>query len=160
VGKTLRFVLLAGLALACASFGFGQQVVEDAIRERVKQYVAAYNAGYADAAAAIYAVDGTHTYALGITHRGRAEIAKGLREQLAGFQKGTKIAIDPLHIRALSADVAVEEASFTLGGLKDPSGRVLSPIDGLCLAVYQRQGQEWFAQAVQCMVPPPPPVQK
>jgi len=160
MGRILRLASLVGLALACASLGFGQQAVEDAIRERVKQYVAAYNAGDADAVAAIYAVDGTHTYALGFTHRGRTEISKGLKELLAGPQKGTKIAIDPLHIRPLSADVAVEEASFTLAGLKDPAGAVLPPIDGLCLAVYQRQGEQWFAAAVQCMVPPSLPAQK
>lgn len=160
MGRLLRLVSLVGLALACASSGFGQQAVEDAIRQRVKQYVTAYNAGDADAVAAIYAVDGTHTYALGLTHRGRVEIAKGLAEGLGGPLKGTQMAIDPLHIRALSADVAVEEASFTLAGLKGPAGAVLPPIDGLCLAVYQRQGEEWFAAAVQCMVPPPPPAQK
>jgi uncharacterized protein (TIGR02246 family) len=160
VSRPLRLVSLVGLALACASFGFSQQAVENAIRQRVKQYVAAYNAGDADAVAAIYAVDGTHTYALGFTHRGRTEIAKGLAEMLGGPLKGTRMAIDPLHIRALSADVAVEEASFTLGGLKDADGATLPPIDGLCLAVYQRQGEEWFAAAVQCMVPPPPPAQQ
>ncbi len=54
-------------------------VVEAALRERVRQCEAAYNAGEAEAIAAIYAVDGTHTYALGFTHRGRHEIANGRR---------------------------------------------------------------------------------
>jgi hypothetical protein len=30
-------------------------------------------------------------------------------------------------------------------------------VKGLCLGVYQKQGQRWFAAAVQCFVPPPPP---
>ena len=131
--------------------------IEVAIRARVRQYEAAYNAGDADAVAAIYAVDGTHTYALGFTHRGRHEIANGLRELLAGPLKGTRITLNPLHIRAVSEQVAVEEAAFSLAGLKEPGGTDLAPVTGLCLGVYQKQGDLWFAVAVQCMVPPPGP---
>jgi uncharacterized protein (TIGR02246 family) len=130
--------------------------IEQAIRDRVRQFEAAHNAGDAEAVAAIYAVDGTHTYALGITHRGRAEIAQGLREQFAGPMKGTRISITPLHIRPLSSDVAVEEASFSLSGLRDPSGKALPPVEGLCLGIHQKIGEQWYAAAVQCMVPPPP----
>ncbi len=157
MNKLKRVVPFAALTLLCAGLALGQDSAETAVRERVKQYVLAYNAGDADAIAAIYAVDGTHTYALGFTHRGRVEIAKGLKEQFSGPMKGTQIAITPLHIRALSSDVAVEEASFTVTGLKGPGGVELPPINGLCLGVYQKQGKEWFAAAVQCMVPPPPP---
>jgi uncharacterized protein (TIGR02246 family) len=148
-------VPLAALAFVVACRPVSQPAVEAAIRERVQQYVTAYNAGDADAVAAIYAVDGTHTYALGFTHRGRVEIANGVKEQLAGPLKGTRIAINPLHIRALSATVAVEEASFSLSGLKGPGGTDLPPVAGLCLGVYQQQGGVWYAAAVQCMVPPP-----
>jgi len=148
-------VPLAGLAFVGACRPVDQQSAEAAIRERVRQYETAYNAGDADAVAAIYAVDGTHTYALGFTHRGRLEIANGLKEQFAGPFRGTRIAINPLHVRALSANVAVEEASFSLSGLKGPGGTDLPPVTGLCLGVYQKLGGLWFAAAVQCMVPPP-----
>jgi uncharacterized protein (TIGR02246 family) len=148
-------VPLAALALVCASGALSQESVETAIRERVKQYESAYNAGDADAVAAIYTVDGTHTYVLGFTHRGRLEIASGLKALFSGPFKGTRIAINPLHIRALSPDVAVEEASFSVTGLKEPSGTALPPVTGFCLGVYQRHGHLWFAAAVQCMVPPP-----
>jgi uncharacterized protein (TIGR02246 family) len=131
--------------------------IEEAVQDRVRQYEAAHNAGDADAAAAIYAVDGTHTYALGMTHRGQIEIAEGLREQFAGPMKGTRISITPLRIRPITSDVAVEEASFLLSGLRDPSGTALPPVNGLCLGVYQKTGEQWYAVAVQCMVPPPPP---
>jgi len=150
-------VSLAGLAFVGACRSSSQQSVDAAVRERVRQFETAYNAGDADAVAAIYAVDGTHTYALGFTHRGRLEIANGLREMFAGPFKGTRLTITPVHIRALSTDVAVEEASFSLNGLKGPGGADLPPVTGLCAGVYQRQGNLWFAAAVQCMVPPPAP---
>jgi uncharacterized protein (TIGR02246 family) len=159
MNKAFSIILLAVLTLACASAAFGKDSVETEVRERVKQYVLAYNAGDADAVAAIYAENGTHTYALGFTHRGRIEISKGLKEQLSGPMKSTRIAITPLHIRVLSADIAVEEASFSLTGLKGPGGAELPPVNGFCLGVYQKMGNQWFAVAVQCMVPPPPPPQ-
>ena len=93
--------------------------------------------------------------ALGLTHHGRQEIANGLREMLGVPLKGTQSTINPLHIRALSPAVAVDEASFSLAGLKEPGGRELSSVSGLCLSVFQQQGDVWFAAAVQCMVPPP-----
>ena len=155
--RTCLVVPFAALALGCASGALDQEPVETAIRERVKQYEAAYNAGDADAVAAIYATDGTHTYALGFTHHGRLEIAQGLKEQFAGPMKGTRIALSPLRIRALSPTIAVEEASFALTGLKDPTGTELPRITGLCQGVYQKEGDQWFAAAVQCLVPPPAP---
>ena len=158
--RTLLVALFGVMALVSAVAAFGQKSVEAEVRERVKQYEMAYNAGDAEAVAAIYAVDGTHTYALGFTHRGRLEIAKGLKEQFAGLMKGTRISIAPLHIRALSAEVAVEEASFSLTGLKGPGGSAVPPVNGFCLGIYQKQGNQWFAVAVQCMVPPPPPPAK
>jgi uncharacterized protein (TIGR02246 family) len=160
VHNPLLAVMVIALTVVCTEAALGQKSVEDAVRERVKQYESAYNAGDADAVAAIYAVSGTHTYALGFTHRGRREIAQGLKEQFAGPMKGTRIAITPLHIRPLSSLVAVEEASFSISGLRDPGGTALPPVNGFCLGVYQKEGDQWYAVAVQCMVPPPPPQAK
>jgi len=105
-------VPIAALAPVCASPALSQDSVEIAIRERVKQHESAYNSGDAEAVAAIYAVNGTHTYALGFTHRGRLEIANGLKQQFAGPMKGTRIAITQLHIRARTPHVAVEKGPF------------------------------------------------
>jgi uncharacterized protein (TIGR02246 family) len=127
------------------------------IRARVREYTAAYNRGDAAGVAGIYAEDGTHTYALGFTHRGRAEIEAGLRGMFAGPFKGTLMQITPECIRAISDGVAIEEASFILTGLRTPDGVEMGPLRGLCLGVYQKQGDQWFAAAVQCLVPPPAP---
>lgn len=148
-------VSMVGVAMVSANNAFGQESVEAAIRERVKEYETAYNGGDAEALGAIYAVDGTHTYALGFTHRGRTEITNGLREQFAGPLKGTSMTIKPLHIREVGPGVAVEEAEFTMRGVRSPAGEEVPPFDGLCLVVYVQRGAEWFVAAAQCMVPPP-----
>lgn len=147
---------LAALGMGVLGLTPAQAPEEDAIRARVKEYVAAYNRGDAKGVAAIYSQDGTHTYALGFTHRGRPEIEKGLGNLLAGPWKGTQIQITPERIRLLGEAVAVEEATFVLSGLKMAAGVQAGGVKGLCLAVYRKQGQRWFAAAVQCMVPPPP----
>ena len=86
-----------------------------AIRERVKQYESAYNSGDGDAVAAIYAVNGTHTYALGFTHRGRLEIGKGLKEQFAGpMRSGTS----PVSGSTGNGRVALDIMCHHLGGSK------------------------------------------
>ena len=136
---------------------WAQETPEVAIREAVQKYVLAFNAHNADAAAALYTADGTHTYALGYTHRGRAQIAGGLREQFVGPMRAAKISITTLQIRLLKPDIAVEEESFSLEGLTLPDNRPVPPFRGLCLAVHQRLPEGWRAAAVQCLIPPAPP---
>ncbi len=141
--------------LAAPSPALSQGALEAAIRARSQQYVAAWNRGDAEGAAAVYAEDGTHTYVLGYTHRGRTEIANGLKEMLGGPMKGTQLAIETLRIRQLTPDVALEEEAFTVSGMKAQDGSALPPAKGLCLAVYEKYDQEWLGAAVQCMLPPP-----
>jgi uncharacterized protein (TIGR02246 family) len=127
------------------------------VRARVKEFADAYNRGDATGVAAIYAEDGTHTYAFGITHHGRSEIEAGLRDLFAGPFKGTQMQITPERIRLVADGVAIEEATFVLTALRNPAGAEMGAISGLCLGVYQKLGEQWFAAAVQCFVPPPAP---
>ncbi len=155
MGKAKWITVFLCAWVACSSFVFGEEAVEAAIRQRVGEYQSAYNRGDAKAVAAIYTEDGSHTYALGFTHRGRVEIAAGLEQMFAGAMKGTQIVLTPTKIRAVTTEVAVEEATFEMTGFKTPEGAEVGPLKGLCLAVYKKQGAEWFAVAVQCMMPPP-----
>jgi uncharacterized protein (TIGR02246 family) len=160
MSRIIHVACLAGLVLALAPPAGAQGSAEEAVRARVKQFEAAYNAGDADRLAAIYAEDATHTYAFGVTHVGRSAIAQGLKDQFAGPMKGTRMSITPIRIRPLSQTIAVEEASFNMMGLKDPAGTELPPVGGFCLVVYQQQGSQWFVKAAQCMVPLVPPQPK
>ncbi len=153
--KICLVILMIGFAVSYKTFCQTQKQNEDEIKKRIQEYENAYNRGDAKATAAIYAVDGSHTYANGIINRGRVEIEKGLQASFAGPTKGTQIKITPEVIRFPANDVAVEEASFILTGLKMQDGTAVPPIKGFCLAVYHKQKNEWFAFAIQCMVPPP-----
>ena len=74
---------------------------ETVIRDNAQKYIAAFNAGDADAAAALYTPDGGRTNVLGITLHGRGGIAQDLREMTAG-PWGAKISITTLRIRFLA----------------------------------------------------------
>jgi uncharacterized protein (TIGR02246 family) len=153
----ISMTLLIGFAVSCPDLCFPQEPNQAEIKKRVQEYENAYNNGDAKAVAAIYAVNGSHTYANGITHRGRLEIEKGLFESLAGPMKGTQIKITPEVIQFPANNVAIEDASFILTGLRMQDGAIIPAINGRCLAVYQKLEKEWFALAIQCMVPLPPP---
>lgn len=144
---------LAGISLLLATVASGQETVEQQIRQRVRQYEAAYNAGDADELAAVYAPDGTHTFVFGNTAHGRSEITSAFSAMLAGPAKGSRLAITVHRVRALSADVAVEESSFSMTGIADAAGKPAAPVTGVCLAIYRQTGGQWYAAAIQCMVP-------
>jgi uncharacterized protein (TIGR02246 family) len=156
----LRLLPFASLAILGPHLALAQDSVDAEIRKRVAQYEAFYNAGDGDSLAAIYAPNGSHTDALGVTQHGRAEIASSLKELFSGPFKGSQMALRPLRIRAIAAGVAVEEAAFSVTGIKDPGGATIPPVQGLCLAIYSKVAEQWFAEAVQCMVPPPLPPTK
>ncbi len=147
--------LVAALLMASPAFCQEQPAPPDvAIPDMVHEYVRAFNAGDADAAAATYTPTGSHTYAMGFTHHGRTEIARGLKEMLAGPMKGAQISIKSLRITPLAPTVAVEEEAFSISGLKAPDVQALPEVQGLCLVTHQYLDRQWLAAAVQCMVPP------
>lgn len=150
IAGTVLFVLILSFSAYC----FSQESDKSEIIDRVRELENAYNRGDAKAYAAIYDVNGSHTYANGIIHRGWKEIEEGLIESFAGPMKGTQMKITPEVIKFATDNVAIEEATFVLTGLKMPDGTEVPAIKGICLAVYQKQEKEWFAVAVQCMVPP------
>jgi uncharacterized protein (TIGR02246 family) len=149
-------ILMLWFIVSIPSIILSQETKEDEVRKRIQEFEDAYNKGDAKAVASIYDVNATHTYANGITHRGRIEIQKGLEEMLAGPMKGTQMKLTPDMIRFPAENVAVEEASFLMTGIKMLDGTEVPPIKGFCLAVYHKLENEWFAFSVQCMVPPPP----
>lgn len=152
LGSLLLVVVVPHTTLA-----FPQESDRLAIGRRVGEYEQAFNRGDAAAAAAVYAADGTHTYAFGVTHRGRPAIEQGLREFLAGPMKGTRVSITVDSIRFITGEIAVGEESFVVNGITSADGADVPPLKGRCTSVYRKQGNSWYAVAIQCMVPMSPP---
>ena len=62
---------MIGFIVGIPSIILSQETKEDKIRKRMQEFEDAYNRGDEKAVASIYDVNATHTYANGITHRGR-----------------------------------------------------------------------------------------
>lgn len=156
--RPLRAVAIVLLGLALPAPAFGQEEVEAAIRNLIQQLETGHAAGDAEAVAAIYAPDATHTFATGETVRGRAEIADALAGYFAGPLHETEYAAEILRVWSLSPEIALEQEAFTITGIKGPDGEEMPPLEGRCLVVYHKTGGEWLVEAAQCMVPFQPPV--
>jgi uncharacterized protein (TIGR02246 family) len=150
-------MLAITLVLAGTTFSFAQNPDKDELVKRIQEYAIAYNKGDAKATASLYAVNGYHAYATGITHQGRTQIEQGLSESFEGPMKGTQIILNSDDIRFISSSIAYEHSSFLLSGVKMPDGTAIPTIKGYCLGVYEKQDGVWYALAMQCMVPLTPP---
>lgn len=73
-------ILIIWFIVGIPSIILSQETKEDEVRKRIQEFEGAYNRGDAEAVASIYDVNATHTYANGITHRGRLEIQNGLKK--------------------------------------------------------------------------------
>ncbi len=159
--KTKTFALLLLFLPAFFVTGskpaFAQNPDKDGIFKRVQEYEIAYNKGDAGGAASIYAVDGYHTNASGVTHYGRTEIEQDLKESFEGQMKGTQIKITSEDIRFVSPGIAYENESFLLSGIKMPDGTSIPTVKGYCLGIYEKKDGLWYILAMQCMVPMTPP---
>ena len=145
-------VLTAAPALARAQ---GSTADEAALKDLQKQYDAAWNAGDAAKAAALYADDGTFVDEQGMETRGRAAIEKGFA-QVMSESKGATFAGTVDTIRFIRPDLALVQGTFNVtGGGMPPEG-----FKGHYLAVAAKQGGSWKILAVHNAAMPPPPPKK
>ncbi len=126
---------------------------EVSIRSKVEQYVTAHNNGDAKAAASVYTADGSHTYAVGFTDRGRDAIEQRLAEMFSGPWKGLQLTLAVNTIRFLGPDVAVEDETFEVTGLRGLDGTEMPAVRGVTLIVWVRQRGDWLVAAGQGMIP-------
>ena len=147
------FVLTAVPALARAQ---GSAADEAAIRDLQKQYDAAWNAGDAAKAAAMYADDGTFTDEQGMEHSGgRAALEKGFAQVMSEV-KGATFAGTTDTVRFIRPDLALMQGKFNITG----SGMPPEGFKGHYLAVVAKQGGSWKILTAHMAAMPPPPPQK
>lgn len=131
--------------------------VEASIRARVEQYVEAFNRGDAEGCGAIYAEEGSHTYAMGFTDYGRENVTAHLAELFAGPWQGLQLRLEVKRVIGITPDVAVEHEEWEVSGLADPAGNQLPPLSGLTLITWVLKEGAWFVAAGQAMMPIQPP---
>jgi uncharacterized protein (TIGR02246 family) len=103
---------------------------------------AAWNAGDANAFAALWTEDGTVTSPLGQLTEGRPAIRTDEAAQLAGPMKGTRHKLTVSRVYRPTPDVAVADGEAQISGFHDASGKIQPPLTAKFTSVcIERQGQ-------------------
>jgi uncharacterized protein (TIGR02246 family) len=139
--KTLIILgLLAAVALLLTvNSGEGQAPAandEQAIRQAVAAYAAAFNKGDMAALAAVWAPDAEYVDEAGTITKGRDAIVKQFKQFFTDL-KGSKMALKVTNIRILKGDVALQDGLSTLTG---PDGSVT---EGRFTAVWFKTDGKW-----------------
>jgi len=123
---------------------------EEAIRQAVRSYVAAFNQGDARTVARQWSADGVYVSPSGQRVQGRKAIG---REFAAYFAEttGQRIELGTPTIRFLTADVAVEEGIARVSRTGEP------PAETSYAAIHVKRDGEWKLDSVRETVVPTPP---
>lgn len=108
----------------------------------IADYVAQWAKGDAKALAAMYDTEALSVASDGVS-AGRAAIEKRFADNFAGPWKGTRITMTPGAERQLSADVRIAEGTYTVDGVKDPSGKPAA-VKGRYANTMVRRGGTWL----------------
>ena len=118
--------------------------IDAAVRERLAQSVAAWDAQDAEAFAALYADDATVNISSGASLAGRDQVQQYMAAGFAGPLSGTRGYENPKSVRGLG-DVALvtSESGFSLPGETSvPAQRVRRST-----WVLSRHGEQWLVEA-------------
>jgi uncharacterized protein (TIGR02246 family) len=120
---------------------------EAAIRDILKEEVAAWNKGDADAYSRHFAEDGTFTNLLGMFFQGREAFRERHEQIFHGAYRGSTKQSDIVSLRFVRPDVAIVESLQTVSGFQkllpgtsaDAKGRLRTRL----LQVLVKNGGEW-----------------
>lgn len=122
---------------------------EEGIKKITAEYAAAFNAGDAKKAAALWTTDGEYVDADGEVQTGRAAIEKGLAELFKANQKLTaEVRVES--VRPLGRGTATVEGSVRVKGPGDDAGT-----ESRYTALHVLEDGQWHAASVREWVPDP-----
>ncbi len=120
---------------------------EEAIKERLEEFTAAWNKHDATAMADTWAPDGDLINPFGRVAKGRAEVQKLFTDEHASFMKGTTHKITSSSVRILGADAAILDFDADVTGMKAPDGTDLPPFDVHVTTVMVKKDGKWWIVA-------------
>jgi len=124
---------------------------EQAIRNMVTQFVAAWNKNDAKGLASHFTSDGDLINPAGRIARGSTEVEKLFRDEQSGQFKNTRFRLTVTNIRFLKPDIAVTDLEYEINDMKGP----LSTMKGLVSLVVRKDSSQWLINACRPMVPVP-----
>jgi uncharacterized protein (TIGR02246 family) len=154
ITRIMPFAAAALLAVGLAS----AQSSDPAMDKLAADWTAAFAKGDAKTLAGLYTENAIRVTAEGGKVIGRDAIAKEFATNFAGPWKGATIKINVGAIEHVSADVAVNEGTFEVMGVKGPDGKPL-PITGKYVNTIVKKNGAWLLASNAGVTPPPAPAQ-
>ena len=168
---TRRLVLLTVLVTVSAvSIAAADASDVDAIRQVQQRQADAWNQHDAAAYSALFTADGDVVNILGWWWQGRTAIESKLTNAFAWVFRDSKMAIVDVHVRMLTATLAIAHVQWRMEGAKAPPGAAEPPRQGIQLQVLRKVRDHWLIESIQNtnafpelpfpLGPPPTPIPK
>jgi len=154
ITRLTPFAIAALLAVALAPAS--AQTKDPAMDKLAADWTAAFAKGDAKTLAGLYTENAIRVTAEGGKVIGREAIAKEFATNFAGPWKGATIKINVGAIEQVSADVAVNEGTFEVMGVKGPDGKPL-PIQGKYVNTIVKKNGAWLLASNAGVNPPSAP---
>lgn len=151
----LALALCAGLAVAAApstvsavSAPAPQSSPQDAAGQMMALFMGAWSQGDANGLAHLFAPDGDFISPYGVVARGPVEIERFYADVFAHGYGSSQGGGDIVSVRALSPDIALIDAHWSIAHAKDASGAGRAPEKGTMVAVIGRMTEGWRILAI------------
>lgn len=139
MSAAVAIALLAAAYAAENNQGNGSE--EEAVRQCVESYVAAYNRHDAEAVAALWSESGEWVSPTGEHFKGREAIAKELKA-IFDASEGLRIEVSRPTIRLVTSDVAMEEGTVRVFSAS------AAPSDSTYIAIHVKKDGQWRLDSV------------
>lgn len=118
-----------------------------AIRQRLDEYVAAYNKHDVKGVASFWAKDGDYLNALGQLAMTNSELEKIYTENFSGKLKNAQIKVTVEFLRFITPDIALIDIEIITSGVKNEQGQDLKPYVTHAFCVLSKTDGKWFINA-------------
>jgi uncharacterized protein (TIGR02246 family) len=137
-------MVLLAVAAMVVSVSVASAADEQAVKDQVAAFAAAWDKHDAAALASLRTEDGTLINPGGVVAKGRAEITKLLTREHATMFKGTTYKVADVTVQAVSDDVVVADVNATITGIKTPDGAAAPDYNHHVVWVMVKKDGKWL----------------
>lgn len=135
----MRLAMIAGVLCVALS----TSALAESASRLVDQFMHAWNAANAKALGALFAPDADLVTPTGIDSNGREAIEAFYAAAFARGYAGSKGVGEVVHERALSADISLIDARFSISNASKQDGSPRTPETGIMAAIVRRTDAGW-----------------
>jgi uncharacterized protein (TIGR02246 family) len=133
---------------------------ESMIRKLYADFQAAWNRHDAKALGEMWTLDGDHIEPDGTVAKGRDAVTALFAKEHGSVFKGSTLSLTIDDVWFITADVALVDGRYELGGAALPDGTAIPARKGRLSAIFLREGGKWAITASRLMIPTELPYKK